>query len=506
MSPPFDLVKEKLMAKPLPDTGEPWVSLQNGIEYQPAANLSPLAKQHLRRLTEDEVANADSFEKIFVDGAETYYDEYSQAWRALGFYIDCDYQSQTAEDAEASDSGCQRFMLWAAYVDEGYSGNGAGEYMYFDRHNNHWNDQTCSYQNSNRCVKMDCHLSNTHFSLLGFFKEPDYGDWFEQLFNYEGDCVWTDEEYKFMQSFRDVWPKGCTEAQIVTNTQNGNSTTTFYYDIMPSLYGEMEIGLYKDAQCIEELKGSLTIEKAMRQLICSKGTEEVTQDIGIDNLCATNQTNFVNALKAYQKSQGLTDNQDTAFGDLWGLVSQIEKWNQAFDVYKQCQPCKTSDLTSVVTGKNYQRSDDRYNWTSAALLDGDEYGMSMEVGDFRCNDATSSSAVNQCMRFRSATRMMTAHWNDVQMAITQGSIAGLTFPGADSTFHFKNTTFTMQKVNIGKRFSQQDEDFFMFLTAFIVMVVTSLLFGWSLFRYKAIKEEADEMIKEPLIASEGIAA
>ncbi len=106
--PPADLLRRKLIGKVLPDTGEPWATLRNGIQYQPAANLSPLGKEHLRRLTQDDVTQ-DSFEKIFIDGAETYYDEYSQAWRALGFYIDCDYQVQD-EDG----SGCQRFMLWAA--------------------------------------------------------------------------------------------------------------------------------------------------------------------------------------------------------------------------------------------------------------------------------------------------------------------------------------------------------------------------------------------------------
>ncbi len=115
MAPPTHLLKQKLMAKALPDTGEPWTSLPNGIEYQPAANLSPLAQKHLRRLTEDEMS-VGIFEKMFVDGAETYYDEYAQAWRALGFYIDCDYQGDghRRELQEGEGSGCQRFMLWAA--------------------------------------------------------------------------------------------------------------------------------------------------------------------------------------------------------------------------------------------------------------------------------------------------------------------------------------------------------------------------------------------------------
>jgi hypothetical protein len=125
----------------MPDTGEHWSTLQNGVEFQPGNNLSPLAQEHLRRLTTTNNDESDftpsEYEKIFVDGMETYYAEYAQAWRALGFYIDCDYCDpdkgcwwQTAngnsnnnnnnndnngdDDHDQPVMGCQRFMLWAA--------------------------------------------------------------------------------------------------------------------------------------------------------------------------------------------------------------------------------------------------------------------------------------------------------------------------------------------------------------------------------------------------------
>ncbi len=238
---------------------------------------------------------------------------------------------------------------------------------------------------------MDCHLSNTHFSLLGFFKEPDYGDWFEQLFNYEGDCVWTDEEYQFMQSFRSVWPLGCTASDTVVPTQNGSNTTSLFYDLKPSMYGEMEIGLYTDNKCIQEYKGTSTTENAMRDLVCSDQLEGTT----IAGLCATGKANMIAALTMYNKQNGTNIGQGDELGGLWGLVSQLEKWNQAFDVFKQCQPCKTYDLTNIVAGKGYQKSfDSRYNWTSAIMLDGDA-DIATQYGDFRCHDATSYENGNQ---------------------------------------------------------------------------------------------------------------
>lgn len=75
------------------DSGQPWTTLEDGTEFQPAAAaggaggdlLSPLAQEHLRRLTggggKNDFQNDSPFHKLYVDGAETYYDEYAQAWR-----------------------------------------------------------------------------------------------------------------------------------------------------------------------------------------------------------------------------------------------------------------------------------------------------------------------------------------------------------------------------------------------------------------------------------------
>jgi hypothetical protein len=49
-------------------------------------------------------------------------------------------------------------------------------------------------QGNSRCAKMDCHLDDTNFQLLGFFKHRSYDDWMEQLFKHEGVCVWREEE------------------------------------------------------------------------------------------------------------------------------------------------------------------------------------------------------------------------------------------------------------------------------------------------------------------------
>jgi hypothetical protein len=116
----------------LPDTGEEWTTLDDGgnsgvdaaVQVQPASNLSPLAQEHWRRLLWGNSGNnnnndGSAMSSIFRDGSETYYDEYAVAWRALGFYIDCDADQgddgrrRSLQD-EDGDGHCQRYMLWAA--------------------------------------------------------------------------------------------------------------------------------------------------------------------------------------------------------------------------------------------------------------------------------------------------------------------------------------------------------------------------------------------------------
>ena len=150
-------------------------------------------------------------------------------------------------------------------MDLDYQGGGVGEYIYYDRHSKRWDDFACQRNPGGRCVKMDCHLPDTHFSLLGFFKEPRYDQWMEQLFKHEGDCVWSDKEYKFMQKYRDGWPLYCTRSTVY---EHGHY---LYYDVKPGKWGTMYIGLYTDAQCIKEYTGSTSVEEVLTMMTKAYG-------------------------------------------------------------------------------------------------------------------------------------------------------------------------------------------------------------------------------------------
>jgi hypothetical protein len=146
---------------------------------------------------------------------------------------------------------------------------------------------------------MDCHLSDTHFSLLGFFKHDSqaYGEWFGQVFKHEGYCIWDSDEYSFMQSTREKIPQRCKDTGLTSS--NG---TTLYYHLKPLSDGDITIGIYTDSACSKDYSGS-----------------DVTMaSLGWD--------------------------QDT-----------IDEWNEGFGIYKVCQPCTAHSLQYVSSGRHQRR-------------------------------------------------------------------------------------------------------------------------------------------------------
>ena len=135
-------IKGLLDKNNLPTTGQDWISLgdksASGLEYQPNDfdDEDPETARQLRAIRDRTLFSwgAEDYSKSFIDGGETYYDEYSQAWRLLGFYIDCDGPSEheggcgggggAENDQEAvqydeygnviKTKNCVRYLLWAA--------------------------------------------------------------------------------------------------------------------------------------------------------------------------------------------------------------------------------------------------------------------------------------------------------------------------------------------------------------------------------------------------------
>lgn len=257
------------------------------------------------------------------------------------------------------------------YVDLEYEGSGIGEYQYYNRTTDSWDDTACQYaegagdgDGSSRCAKMDCHLENTHFSLLGFFKHRSYDDWMEQLFKHEGMCVWSDEEYSFMKKAREAWPRGCTDS--------GSTTTegeTIYYDLKPLPQGRIAVGLYLDAQCIIDYSSETDV------------VEEILGNYFIEN-------------------QGSHDSGDSGNYDYSSdsLEESLARWNSAFDVWRTCHPCVAHDLENTAgtkyTSSYYYYNGNYYYDDDANRRDlGGEYSAKGEI--FECYDDAGYTNVNQ---------------------------------------------------------------------------------------------------------------
>ena len=95
-----------------------WYSMSDGgLEFQPASNK-------FARLLLSGTGSTSGYESEFIDGSETYYNDYAQAWRLLGFYIDCNAPHNNFNECGGEDDGqdsqddsqpaCQRYLLWAA--------------------------------------------------------------------------------------------------------------------------------------------------------------------------------------------------------------------------------------------------------------------------------------------------------------------------------------------------------------------------------------------------------
>mmetsp|Transcript_7002 Transcript_7002/g.20311 ORF Transcript_7002/g.20311 Transcript_7002/m.20311 type:complete len:536 (-) Transcript_7002:1209-2816(-) len=430
-----------------------WMSLSENVEFMPNTNLPPLRKpRKLRKLEmeewEEEVEEESAtgaWEQYdpysvqpFVEGMSEY-DEYQQAWRLLGFMIDCnsaDDDDGGSGSEDVTEDGCARYVLWAAYVDLDYEGGGIGEYQYWDRDTQSWNDTACYYaeggsgsgsgdqdnddreDGKSRCAKMDCHLESTHFSVLGFFKHRNYDDWMEQLFKHEGMCVWTEEEYAFMKNARKAWPQGCVDSGLTTEDGEYN----LYYNIKPMRKGRIGLGLYIDSQCLDDY---------------SVTTEELEEMIG-------------NIFNDEDRSGSQDENYDFSSDS---LSDSMDRWNSAFDVWHTCHPCVAYDIENL-DGKMYTDDDDYYyywnNYYDNYYNDdggngrrrklGGEYNAQGDV--FECYDDAGYTNVNQCMKFSAKTVMKTATFRDLSLGRNQATLVEYPLSGfLDEADHYRRDIF-----------------------------------------------------------------
>lgn len=377
-----DFIPKSDLAKLIPKSREnDWVSLDQDTEFLPAdVSGAAFSSSVARQLASSTNTYNPYASQAFVDGAYEY-NGYQQAWRYLGFMIDCDNNGGSNQDDHKSGDqgtgeGCSRYVLWAAYVDLEYEGGGIGEYQYWDRWANAWDDSSCQYASNNngqkngnnnnnddggsRCAKMDCHLEDTHFSLLGIFKHKDYDEWMGQLFKHEGMCIWTDDEYSFMKNARKSWPRGCS-----ISSSYYDEDKPIYYDLKPATGGDITVGLYTDTRCTIEYVNQgwddpNTLENVVGNIILKGGNG-----------------------KSRDNNNGNDDYSAT-------LEESLATWDSAFDIFKICQPCIAYSLQNV--GDNYYY----YYGNDGGGGGGNDFDCYDDAGYTNVNQVSKRPSFNSC--------------------------------------------------------------------------------------------------------------
>ena len=374
-------------------------SVRTGGRNDSPSSTDQAAGRQYRRL-------GDNYGGYLFDSNGYSYTPYSLSWRYLGVFID-----PNCNNNNGYGSYCRK-VLWAAYHDPDYEGQGIAEYSFFQRSTGTWDDSPCDApgSSSTRCRRLDCHEAGTELELVGVFKETDgLYDFAEQLFKHSGYCLWdedkryedgeshhsgdsgdddaeTSSDYEFMTGLSENWVYGCTQLEDVTDA-NGNA---LYYDTKPLPGGDMTYGVYTDSSC--------TVESSLAWSdVLSSGYEN-----------------------------------DSHSNDENGMPStaSIERWNALLSDYKICQPCRAYNRVQTGYGNSHSSGGSEQSGDNEEdYEDGDDGEGGKDKWGFNCYDDAGYQNCNQCYKFGAKTNMERASASDLEVATRQGTILGVKVEG-----------------------------------------------------------------------------
>jgi hypothetical protein len=265
--------------------------VESAVHDTPTSSLN-LNEEERRKLTD-----SYGYFPTFDNGAEV--DSWAQAYRSLGGYIDCDHNKNDQYGASGSgdrnlgsgnnnDSsyGCSRWLMWAAYYNPNYQGN--GYYEYFDGY----------YESSS----LDCDSSSTEWELIGVYREELY-QWYEQISKH----MWAIDDYDYVVALAGLAYMTDSDCAQVGNDGYGNA---IYAGVQPQSRGDIQMALYSDQYCIQ-----------------LADTDSTYSDfVGTTNMQLSSQDNgnYYNDLYDYW-----VDSQEYS----------LYNFNQVYETFKSCTPC-----------------------------------------------------------------------------------------------------------------------------------------------------------------------
>mmetsp|Transcript_8578 Transcript_8578/g.9826 ORF Transcript_8578/g.9826 Transcript_8578/m.9826 type:complete len:558 (+) Transcript_8578:107-1780(+) len=187
----------------------------------------------VRRASWNSNSNYEAYGYAGMADPSQEYDKWQQAYRMLGGFIDCDHskddddhKSGDDEDLYEKEDACSRWMMWAAYVDPNYQGNGYDE-----------------YHGDTPVGELDCHKEDSDWVLLGVYREEFY-QYIEQISKH----LWAIDEYDYVVALAGLAYMTNADCFYVGDTNNGEA---IYAGVAPKAKGKFEMALYTDDYCIE---------------------------------------------------------------------------------------------------------------------------------------------------------------------------------------------------------------------------------------------------------------
>mmetsp|Transcript_23450 Transcript_23450/g.57658 ORF Transcript_23450/g.57658 Transcript_23450/m.57658 type:complete len:537 (-) Transcript_23450:118-1728(-) len=199
------------------------------VERVSEEELESMDSEYLRKLAWGGSKSGGEL-SYFIDPGEDY-DMWSQAYRMLGGFIDCDHDKSDDDGGggsheEGGEGGrCSRWMMWAAYVDPNYQGNGYDEYF---------GDEPVG--------TLDCHRPDTQWQLMGVYRQEFY-QYIEQISKH----LWAIDEYEYVVALAGLAYMTDATCFYVGDSNNGEA---IYAGVAPKEYGRFEMALYTDDYCL----------------------------------------------------------------------------------------------------------------------------------------------------------------------------------------------------------------------------------------------------------------
>jgi hypothetical protein len=301
--------------------------------------------------------------------SDTQYSRYSQAYRMLGGYIDCDHpkdsgsQDQNNDNNGDSGSGCARWMMWAAYVNKNYSSQ-QGESRYLESYyngtsdeyekaanddNSYYNygtddvyqnrDNTNMYYYANkRENNLDCGDQGSGWRLLGVYRQEFY-QYYEQISKH----MWAIDDASYVVALAGLSYMSDSDCTYAGKDYNGNK---LYAGPQPLYGGYFQMGMYTDSYCVTLDNSGYTYDDFAAKTDLDLGCDD-SDDDGAS--CFTQQQYYGNNNEDRRELGNNTDDttSSSSYYNQGNFDYKVSDLSEAYEVWNSTQEYTMANFNTV---------------------------------------------------------------------------------------------------------------------------------------------------------------